>query len=615
MLGGNLHLYVRNDGAGPASITDALVEGISLKEAIVFRPEPAADLRPASIFFSKLEPDQIGRLGAAGEPVWWHAQPDSIPPGGYGELVIRLRRHPESARVRLALKGDAWSASTEVPVTEEHPRIVSINFSPALDGFHLYARHPQAAQTPSRILLDGRDVTAGTAFGSARATGTALAVVRLDAPLEPGSFHLFEAVYADGSTATAALRAWHHEFIYGMWGYSRRGSTEEERVKLYLAELELHQINALMHSYGGEVAAYMRSEEGRAHCESIGMRAMATSPGNVPDPLCYFLMDEPDAQDYAVSELEPHQRLGSYGQTVVNWSRLLRDRDPGTPTLLNIDNTYKPNNWYMYGQLSDIYCADPYYPEMQRDILSKHPGWMWAHLKPTYVYGVGTICHSSGAPRPLHLILHSVRHDTPELPFRFPTPEEKRIEVFYALASGARRLSYWWYTPYGDLPGCGLDDPAARALWTEIGLVGAEVRTAGELIARSCPADLEIEASRLLWVRGLLAGLDAVVLLVVNDEIASDRVGMVYRPVGRAAVQVKLPEWLKPVDTFEITTTGISDVEWEHEDGRLAVNLGQVDLTRLVIASSDPKLRGRLQTLHERRFAANVKKLLAARLQ
>ncbi len=53
-----------------------------------------------------------------------------------------------------------------------------------------------------------------------------------------------------------------------------------------------------------------------------------------------------------------------------------------------------------------------------------------------------------------------------------PHARGERIEAYYSIAAGAKALSYWWYTPAGEYYGCGGDDPASRALWKELGLVG-----------------------------------------------------------------------------------------------------------------------------------------------
>ncbi len=197
------------------------------------------------------------------------------------------------------------------------------------------------------------------------------------------------------------------------------------------------------------------------------------------------------------------------------------------------------------------------------------------------------------------------------MPFRFATPPEKTVELFYALGAGAKSFSYWWYTPYGEFHGCGAGDPEAVALWRQIGLLGAQVRTAGPVLTRSCPAVLPLKAPAKLWTRTLLAGTDTLVLLAVNDNIANDRLGSVVVPLPKTVVAVTPPSWLKAVDGFEITPEGVRDVNWKNEADQLILDLGPTEVARLVLLTTDQTLRGRLAELHRSRFAANVAQLAA----
>jgi len=146
---------------------------------------------------------------------------------------------------------------------------------------------------------------------------------------------------------------------------------------------------------------FLLTDEGLAYRKSIGMEGMATWFGNMKQPLMYFLQDEPDAQDYGVGESkEPFRRLGALAQGLVEKSRTLRKKDPVTPQLLNMDNTFKPDNWYTYAQHSDLPCADPYYAEQLRGLYLKAPGAYHTQTKPTYVKAVTQVCQSACAPKP-----------------------------------------------------------------------------------------------------------------------------------------------------------------------------------------------------------------------
>ena len=400
-----------------------------------------------------------------------------------------------------------------------------------------------------------------------------------------------------------------------MWGYVNQGKTPQERVDYYLGDLQRHNVNAVMESYGGDVGEFLSGQSGIEHSRTTGIRAMRNKPGPVLNPVYYFLKDEPDAHDFAVGQLKPEQRLGALAQDLVRRSLRFREQDPAPPQLLNLDNTYKPENWYMYAQLADVCSADPYYQEQQRIVWNLRPAWAASFTKPLYVLGAATICSSACAPKPLHIILNSVRHDIKDGPFRFATPPEKTVELFYALGAGAKSFSYWWYTPYGEFYGCGAKDDQALALWRQIGLLGAQVRTAGPVLTRSCPASVPIRAPSKLWTSTLLAGDDTLVMLAVNESIANDRQGTVVVPLAKTVVTLTPPAWLKTTDAFEITPQGLRELDWKSDAGQIVMDLGKTEVARMVLLTTDKTLRAKLSELHRDRFSVNVARLTAPDLQ
>jgi hypothetical protein len=210
--------------------------------------------------------------------------------------------------------------------------------------------------------------------------------------------------------------------------------------------------------------------------------------------------------------------------------------------------------------------------------------------------------------------------------FRFPTPEEKRVEVYYALAGGAKQLSFWWYTPAPPgkkgANGCGSNEPAAKALWKEIGLLGAEFGTISPLIADSCPVELKTVANvssgdypdseaPYFWTRTLLSGTDTLLLICVNENYVCDRLGTVYTPIDRVDLRTQMPRWLKPVDVFVVTYEGIKDVAWKMKNA-LEIHLDKTELTRLIVVTADSGLRQNLQARYNQRYAEKVAKLLGS---
>jgi len=313
--------------------------------------------------------------------------------------------------------------------------------------------------------------------------------------------------------------------------------------------------------------------------------------------------------------------VGALAQWCVQRGGELRAADASRLQLLNIDMTFKPYNWYTYGQVPDILAVDPYYQARLRTACWKRPERIPLYTDATYIHAVSTVAQSACEPNPLHVILYSCSYidASNDRRFRFPTPEEKRIEAYYALAAGAKGISYWWYSPskggdngtsaYGVGAATRDNDAGAVALWREIGLLGAEIRTAGPLLLDSCPVRIGIRTEDDLFTRSLLVGLDSVMLIVVNNRYANNEKGTRYEPAPDARVSMDLPAWLAPEDAFEITFAGTRDVDWKATGSEVSVKLGTVELTRLLVVSSDRRLRARLLALHKKQFAAKVAKL------
>jgi hypothetical protein len=451
-------------------------------------------------------------------------------------------------------------------------------------------------------------------------------MLRMDRPLDRGSFHVFQGVYTDGLTASAGLRAWHDEIAYGMWGGPAGKEENEALARSYILDVTSHNINLQVANLASPaVQSFLRNPPGQQFAAAQGLRFVPdeSEKWGVKNPYMFFIHDEPDCGDYRADGLAETKKVGALAQWCVLRGNELRAANPNVLNMLNLDMTYKPQNWYIYGQLPDVLSVDPYYQVRLATALWQRPNRVPLYTQATYISAVAEMTQSACEPNPLHVILYacSLIDKENKRVFPFPTPQSKRIEVYYALAGGAKGLSYWWYNPSLDLSkvtkksshGVGaammMGDAAAGALWKEIGLLGAEVRTAGPVLLRSFPADLDIEATDGLWVRSLLTGQDGLVLLVVNDRYANSEKGTRYQALAKGAVTVKLPSWMRSPTAFEVTARGTQNVALKTAGARATVDLGRVNLTRMIVVTSDTELRGQLQRVYDTQFREKVARL------
>ncbi len=615
-LGASVHLFFRNAGAKPLAVDDVYLEGLSLRRAIAFSDQ-RKNRKPASIVFSDLSPQEKQKLVAAGDPIWWRVDPPLISPGSFGEVTIRLRSVAQTKSLTCELRcGDRALAAT-AEVCKVAPRIEGAVFSPDLRTLSLYLKHPNGdKRSVKRILLDGNNVMGAARFATDPRVDVAPAEIRLPQAVATGSFHCVQAVWDDGSTAMAGIRARHDEFAYGVWG-GRPGKEDDiAAAEGYVRDLKAHNVNVQMPQVGSAaLSSFFKTPAGRRFCEEEGMRFVIgeIEKWGVRQPFALFIHDEPDAGDAHIRGLPAGREVGSLAQWAIERSYGWRQQASAIPQALNVDLTYKPHNWYVYGQLPDILMADPYYQPRLRTAYWDNPKDRPLYTRATFVYAISRIIQSAAAPKPTHAILYANRYIDRKTgrEFRGPTPVEKRIEMYYALAAGAKGISYWWMTPGKPAYGMGGAHTESRRLWREVGLLGAEARTAGPLLVRGCAADVPAKAPKDVFVRGLLVGLDTMVVIVVNEQHVNDDKGTTVTPVADLAVEMTLPAWLKPADVFEIDARGPRKAEFRIEEGQIALPLGMLEATRMVVVTADASLRERLAVLHRDAFAANVEKLLA----
>jgi len=164
--------------------------------------------------------------------------------------------------------------------------------------------------------------------------------------------------------------------------------------------------------------------------------------------------------------------------------------------------------------------------------------------------------------------------------------------VLLSLAAGARGEVYFAYNvePFEPIEGCGLSKaPEAGALWAEIGRINLELKMLAPLLAQSCPIDTHRVGD--VQVARLALGRDTIACIVTNHDYEYTK--ETFRPhrTGPIALPAPTPDWLTVADAFSLSADGLQSVA--HADGELT--LGDLGAGAIVILTSDPGLRGRLE--------------------
>ncbi len=607
-VGANVHAYLRNDGASAVTVSDVTLAGYSLNR--ILRAKIVGDHLPLrSIYHYWDNPPQD--ILDAGEPVWYKADPATIPPGGVAQVVVRLRFAPVNQPVSLGIVTSAGTLPVPVPVAADSPQLASVSFSPDLSTVYLHWRRADGA-SPATILMDGVDVTASTTTVGDSTLDFGATAIQLEEPLAPLSYHVFQGVYHDGSTASASTRTWVNPFVYGTWGARPLDDSDLAGARAWIDDATNRGVNSLIANMSsGGLANLLRTAAGRQYAADRGYGFVPDTPGYwTSTPRLWFIDDEPDAEEANVP-CGPGYRIpcggghtvGILAMSMVKHGEDLRRAYPLAPTMINMDNGWKPSNWYTYGQLPDVLGVDSYYQKRLSDTY-----WYWPQRAPLYrkatvIYASSLALTRAAEPNPTQFLLYSNQIMQSPNYWPFPTTQSKRIEAYYALAGGAKGMAYWWYKPP---TGLGAGGPGSQALWKEIGLLGNEIKTAAPLLVASHPVALPVQGSAGVWVKSLAVGIDTLILIAVNDQYYNDPAGFHSTPVANATVTATLPSWISSPTAFEISADGLSHTAAELSGDQIQLSLGTLDLTRMIVVTTNPELKATLQQRYDDKVSPGI---------
>ncbi|MCX8090310.1 MAG: immunoglobulin domain-containing protein [Verrucomicrobiae bacterium] len=598
--GATAFVYVRNPGPGSVTISDATLAGYSLQTVIKKSTASWNPKEQNSIFFYWDNPPQD--IIDAGEPVWWKADPPTVPVNGVAQVAIRLRQVPTNP-IRFGVVTSAGTLHTNLTVDAAAPRILSIGYSEDLRKVFIHWRREGGA-APVSVWLNGSNVTALTSTVGDPALNFAASVISLGAPLPYFSYNVYQGVYADGKTATAGQRAWTNKFTYFTWStFQETGSYDAAD---WLNEAAAHGFNNVEMNLGA-MGGYMGTSAGRNHMLSkgYGYTILDKTKLNPIDPDFWFLNDEPDAEENNQGQTHcgtglrlPCDSWRWAGTLVmkeaVRFTAELRALRPNVPITVNLNGGLQPQSFYTWGPAVDSLESDNYYEPRLWDAWYNAPQRLPLHNKPKLSYAIARTATEGGAPHPFRQILYANESTDPVWPY--PFPESKRMEAYYSLAGGSKGLGYWWFNPPRGLYAAS----RAPALWREMGLLGHEIKAARNLIVISTPVDLPLLTSTNVWARAVAAGTDTLILYVVNDNYANTLTGCQITNTPNATVTVPLPAWMQPAPmAFEITCGGIYPVNTQLDGTQLQVNLGTLRTTRMIVLTMNPEWLPAVQRRYE----------------
>lgn len=556
---GYLYLYVRNDSREPRTATEFALNGRSLEE-----------------------------LRRELQVIWWRLLPTPLPPGGVGEVMVRLRE-PLTEAVRMRVGFDDGSA-VEAAIAPPPPplRIETVGFTAAMDQVFLVVdRLRNGPFQLARVWLDGKEVTARCRFlDPGFATGVSPLVLRLGKPLEYGSYHTYRVATTDGMAVACCVRTYDGWVPLGSYGY---GTYEE------YARNGCNGHNNFGRHGKGDLDTHA----------ALGMRAVMIL-GDQPPPdfmvghpgvFAYGPVDEPDVQDYfRGEELPSDRRIGFTAMEMERRLQLYRQADPHHLNILTLDLTYKPANYYIYGPLADVANPDCYPLSLGADAT------MVREVVETARYGAG--------PRPVTFTFQGCFEeplDPAELAARrFPRPPfagEERLMLYYAIGAGARGLFNYIHCSEKWSNGKVMSHGSGEYpdVWQAIGQVYRELDRVAPLLAQAHPTKLAGSPDPKLYLSTLLAGPEALLLVCLNEDYAQEAQAFRVRLRENLAIDVPALPWLVPQVAWRVTEAGFVPLKVRCEPRRTRLILDRLEVAELLLVAADPKIIQPLQDRYEAR--------------
>lgn len=537
---GSLHVILRNDSAGTTRLQLTHLDGQAVAELTTTE--------------QKISPI-----------IYQWVEPESVTAGAWTECIVRLRSLP-AADVKLTFQADQQKPfDVMVPVKARRVRMEGITFSPTIDRMYVYLRGLDSQAVPdASVVLDGKPVKEG--FRRVEGPGGS-GLALLEVPLSPawpvGSYHLVEVGQGD-DRLVQPIRAWDHYFAIGLFGTLTKESAVEAKahgINTYVT----HELLDVLDDLGMSYIQVGSPGVGRIHTPQQSGR------------LYYYNMDEPDGHDaLKFKNLPLFDRLGVHAMSaVIPIIRQQRAADPVTPNLVLLNNTYKPANWYVYGQLGDLTATDPYVP-LSAEQLERVPCSL-------------AVARDGCAPHPLVAVIWATANDGHRWSKRPPTPQEERMMAFYAMGSGIAGLAYFADIGIKAEGGTFLALSDNKPLWEEVGRINKDIAALAPYLAIGCPVPNPPKHEQ-VWMRSLLCGPDAMVVVVVNKghEIGFNTVSHFpfHFPAEDVVVTIDLPDHLQNCRVREVKDGQLVPVQARPKDGKLELKLGEVDTARALVVSS-----------------------------
>ncbi len=545
--------------------------------------------------------------------IWHRLEPQIVPAGGSSQMTLVFRQTPpQNLQINLQFTSGETLAGV---LNEDAPlRIESVRFSGDLMKMIVYARRAGAAAAfPSVVYINGKEAHKVNWLNTNFTADFAVGEICFPAPVKRGE--MLHIMLADGKRnilGGAALRAFNKLSIFGSYGFDRYQR---------LAENNLNGYNSF-----GDVGVERLDAAATLNIRAVVNPVEKNTNTNIsghPALYAYLLKDEPDMQDYSkFVDRKFADRIGGYAPELLKLYKNNFQRDSATPSLLTIDLTFVPFNYFIYSGLADITNPDIYTQSFSWSvkIIDNHLALVKDAAAPRPITFTFLSCWEEAANVNVPWISRQAvldkgfefyRSKTAVRGFgRAPAAEEIALATHYAIANGASGLfAYWDTTCVGaNILYHGTEDLPEQ--WKAVGNNYLKFRLIIPVLDYGHPVEWAKSNQAKVKLSTLWAGPDVALVVAINEDYIDNSQGFKYTPVNVAYQFPKLP-WLLPGAVMKVTPEGLKKQDAQSSSDGIAWK-DQLQVCDLfLIGISDESLRMIMKPAENE--IADQKKLIALR--
>lgn len=490
-----------------------------------------------------IEPDQPWPPQPNRKADWFDLLPATLEPGMLGQLRVHLHDLQNKQPVNLAIEASDGSRAQATVAPQAAPlNFADITFAKDGSAATLFVGSDVRIKS---AWLDGNDVSAQCDLaGAAPFKGTAAVFYHPPTPLARGSYHTWEVRTDDGRRAIYTARTLANGFVIGSYGKRDLDPYKQDFVNLLMSFImipsaSIAQISAaemtcgVVPFVGGEVDAKthqfvpLNIDATRANLESA-----KSDPG-----IAFFSApDEPDGADSPLG-------VGVHARSIVAMRQLAAQIDPATPCFVQIDNTYRNSNYFIYAESMDYSASHRY--NLGQDFLPGDRAGM-------------AVLRDSAAPLPYLWVtqLYPIRQNDAEhsrYDGRDPAPAEMHIQMLEALGGGAKGFIHYIHS--GSRGGRGGSGQNAQ-LWAAMGPMHQQIAAVGALAVRSTPVAWASSPDPRVHASALLCDPSDLLVVLTNNAIQSTKTEVQVPQINDVQVAVALPPWVRVDEALEVRVGG-----------------------------------------------------------